>query len=99
LVVNTISSVTAGTWFIDGCKTLNLFVSMGAVTTTAPVLVLEVSPDNANWVQVGADITTAASTNNQLAITDTLSRFARVRVKTAGSGATLNFLALKGAGL
>jgi len=99
LVVNTINSVTAGTWFIDGCKTLNLFVSMGAVTTTAPVLVLEVSPDNANWVQIGADITTAASTNNQLAVTDTLSRFARVRVKTAGSGATLNFLVLKGAGL
>jgi hypothetical protein len=99
LVVNTINSVTAGTWFIDGCKTFTLFVSMGAVTTTAPVLVLEVSPDNANWVQIGADITTAASTNNQLAVTDTLSRFARVRVKTAGSGATLNFLVLKGAGL
>jgi hypothetical protein len=99
LVVNTINSVTAGTWFIDGCKTFTLFVSMGAVTTTAPVLVLEVSPDNANWVQIGADITTAASTNNQLAVTDILSRFARVRVKTAGSGATLNFLVLKGAGL
>jgi hypothetical protein len=98
LVINTISSVTA-TWFIEGCKTLNFFVSMGAVTTTAPVLVLEVSPDGTNWVQTGADVTTAASTNNQLTVTDTISRFARIRVKTAGSGATLNFLMLKGAGL
>jgi len=96
LVINTISSVTAGTFFIDGCRALAVMVSMGAVTTTAPVLVLEISPDNTNWVQVGADITTAANTNNLLTVVDQLGRFARIRVKTAGSGATLNFIMIKG---
>ena len=96
LVVNTINSVTPS-FFVEGCSDLNVMVSMGAVTTTAPVLVLEVSPDNANWVQIGADITTAANTNNLLAAA-ALGRFARIRVKTAGSGATLGFLMVKGIG-
>jgi hypothetical protein len=97
LVVNTINSVTPS-FFTEGCKDLNVVVSMGAVTTTAPVLVLEISPDNTNFVQVGADITTAASTNNLLQVSSALSRFTRVRVKTAGSGATLNYVMVKGIG-
>ena len=97
LVVNTISSVTPS-FFIEGCNDLNVMVAMGAVTTTAPVLVLEISPDNATWVQVGADITTAASTNNLLQVTNALGRFARIRVKTAGNGATMTFLMVKGIG-
>lgn len=97
LVVNTINSVTPS-YFVDGCTDLNVFVNMGAVTTTAPVLALEVSPDNANWIQSGADITTAANSNNLLSVTDVLGRFVRIRVKTAGSGATLGFLMVKGVG-
>ena len=97
LVVNTINSVTPS-FFVEGCADLNVMVSMGAVTTTAPVLVLEVSPDNATWVQSGADITTAANTNNLLQAISVLGRFARIRVKTAGSGATLGFLMVKGIG-
>jgi hypothetical protein len=71
---------------------------MGAVTTTAPVLVYESSPDNLVWVQVGADITTAASTQNILQLDNVQSRFSRIRVKTAGSGATLNYIMVKGIG-
>lgn len=97
LVVNTINSVTPS-FFTEGCKDLNVVVSIGAVTTTAPVLALEISPDNANWVQVGADITTAASTNNLLQVSSALARFARVRVKTAGVGATLGYVMVKGVG-
>lgn len=98
LTVNTIDSVTSGTFFIDGCATLNLFVSMGAVTTTAPVLILEVSYDNATWVQAGTDVTTAANTNNLLSVANIMGRFVRVKVKTAGVGATLNYLLIKGMG-
>ena len=97
LVVNTINSVTPS-FFLEGCKDLNVVVSMGAVTTTAPVLVLEVSADNAVWVQVGADITTVANTANLLQVQDVLARFARIRVKTAGSGATLGYIMVKGIG-
>jgi hypothetical protein len=97
LAINTINSVTPS-YFVEGCAGLNVFVNMGAVTTTAPVLALEVSPDNANWIQSGADITTAANSNNLLSVTDVLGRFVRIRVKTAGSGATLGFLMVKGVG-
>lgn len=94
---NTLSSTTPS-FFTEGCVDLNIVVSMGAVTTTPPVLVYEASPDNANWVQVGADITTAASTNNILQISNTQARFSRIRVKTAGTGATLNYVMVKGIG-
>lgn len=94
---NTLNSTTPS-FFTEGCADLNVFVSMGAVTTTAPTLVLETSPNNSDWVQVGADIVTTASTNNILVASDTLSRFTRVRVKSAGSGATLNYIMVKGVG-
>lgn len=97
LLVNTINSVSPS-FFVEGCSDLNLFVYMATVTTTAPVLVLEVSPDNAVWVQVGADITTVANTVNFLQASDVLARFARIKVKTAGSGASLGYLMVKGIG-
>lgn len=94
---NTLNSVTP-TFFVEGCADLNVFVCMGAVTTTAPVLAFEISYDNVNWWQVGADIITAASTNSLLQASNVLGRFARIRVKTAGSGATLNYVVVKGVG-
>lgn len=97
LTVNTLNAVTAS-YFTEGCADLNVVVSMGAVTTTAPVLVVEQSMDNVNWIQVGADITTVANTNNFLQASNALGRFTRIRVKTAGSGATLNAVWVKGIG-
>jgi hypothetical protein len=97
LAPNTLNSVT-GTLFTEGCSDINVFVSMGAVTTTAPTLVYETSPDGTNWVQVGANITTAANTNTILQISNVLARFSRIRVSSAGSGATLNFIMIKGIG-
>lgn len=94
---NTLNSATPS-FFTEGCVDLNVFVCMGAVTTTPPVLAFEVSYDNVNWWQVGADITTAASTNTLLQLSNAQGRFARVRVKTAGSGATLNYVVVKGVG-
>jgi hypothetical protein len=94
---NTLNSVTPS-FFTEGCVDLNVFVCMGAVTTTPPVLAFEISYDNVNWWQVGADITTAASTNTLLQLSNAQGRFARVRVKTAGSGATLNYVVVKGVG-
>lgn len=97
LAVNTLNA-TSPVFFVDGCVDFNLIVSMGAVTTTAPVLTLEFSVDNAQWYQPGADITTAANINQVVTQATMLARFVRVRVKTAGSGATLNYIAIKGVG-
>lgn len=97
LVVNTINSASP-VFFTEGCVDLIVVVSMGAVTTTAPVLVYQGSVDNLNWYQIGADITTVASTNNLLQLTNAQSRFSRIFVKTAGVAATLNYVMIKGTG-
>lgn len=97
LPVNTLNSVTSSI-FTEGCVDINVVVSMGAVTTTAPVLVYEASADGSNWAQIGADITTAANTVNVLQLSNTQARFSRIRVKTAGSGASLGSVMVKGVG-
>lgn len=97
IAVNTLNSATPA-FFTEGCVDINVVVVIGAVTTTAPVLVYETSPDNFNWVQLGADITTAANTNNILQVSNAQARFSRLRVKTAGSGATLGYIMVKGVG-
>ena len=97
LVVNTISSASP-VFFTEGCADLIVVVSMGAVTTTAPVLVYQGSVDNLNWYQIGADITTVANTNNLLQLINAQSRFSRIFVKTAGVAATLNYVMIKGVG-
>lgn len=94
---NTLNSTTPS-FFTEGCADINVFVNMGAITTTAPTFALQVSADNTNWVQVGADITTAASTTSVLQVSNILARFSRLLVKSAGSGATLGYVMVKGVG-
>jgi hypothetical protein len=95
--LNTLNNVTSS-FFTEGCVDLNVVVSMLTITTTAPVLVYEASVDNSTWVQVGADITTVANTTSLLQLSNVQARFSRLRVKTAGSGATVNYLLVKGVG-
>lgn len=95
--VNTLNSTT-GTWFVEGCKEYTLNISMGAVTTTAPIFQLQASPTglSTDWFNIGATVTGTASTNQTLSISNTPARFVRVLVQTAGSGATCNFVNLVG---
>ena len=65
VVPNTLNSASPA-FFTEGCVDLVVMVNMGAITTTAPVFALQVSVDNTNWVQLGADITTAASTTRSI---------------------------------
>jgi len=97
VVPNTLNS-TSPSFFTEGCVDLNVLVNMGAITTTAPVFALQVSADNSNWVQLGADITTTASTTSILQVSNAQARFSRLLVKTAGSGATLGYVMVKGVG-
>lgn len=97
VVPNTLNSTSAA-FFTEGCVDLVVMVNMGAITTTAPVFALQVSVDNTNWVQLGADITTAASTTSLLQASNAQARFSRLLVKTAGSGATLGYVMVKGVG-
>ena len=97
VVPNTLNS-TSPSFFTEGCVDLIVMVNMGAITTTAPVFALQVSVDNTNFVQLGADITTAASTTSILQVSNAQARFSRLLVKTAGSGATLGYVMVKGVG-
>ena len=97
VVPNTLNS-TSPSFFTEGCVDLVVMVNMGAITTTAPVFALQVSVDNVNFVQLGADITTAASTTSILQVSNAQARFSRLLVKTAGSGATLGYVMVKGVG-
>jgi hypothetical protein len=97
VVPNTLNS-TSAVFFTEGCADLVVMVNMGAITTTAPVFALQVSVDNTNFVQLGADITTAASTTSILQVSNAQARFSRLLVKTAGSGATLGYVMVKGVG-
>ena len=95
--MNTLNTVTAS-FFTEGCVDLNVVVAMAAITTTAPVLAFEVSADNSAWTQVGGDITTVANTAVLVQISNVQARFSRLRTKTAGSGASTNFMMVKGVG-
>ena len=93
IILATANSTTSS-YFIDGCSNLNVIAALGS-TTTPPVLVAEVSPDASIWIQVGADISPTANSGTLLQVTNVLSKFVRVRVKTAGTSATLTYIMIK----
>jgi hypothetical protein len=96
IAVNTLNAATPS-YFVDGCDSFSMTVSMGAITTTAPQFQLEGSDDDANWFALGTPLTSvASSTVNTFIDGAGLPRFIRARVSTAGSGATLVYVNLKG---
>ena len=79
------------------CSNAQLIVNMGAVTTTAPAIKLQMSEDNVTWMDVaGGSVTTAANSTVQVTVANVQAQFLRAIVSTTGSGATLGFVAVKG---
>lgn len=96
LAVNTLNSATGSLDARDTGNRVQLVVNMGAITTTAPAFQIEGSDDNgAGWYSIGSPLTGVASSTVQLTVADVNAALLRVRVSTAGSGATLNSLTLK----
>lgn len=89
---------TSPSFFTEGCADLVVLVNMGAITTTAPTFALQISADGTNFVQLGADITTTANTTSVLQVSNAQASFSRLLVKSAGSGATLGYVMIKGTG-
>ena len=90
---NTLNSVTPNL-FLGDANSLQLIVNMGAITTTAPAFQVEGSEDGVNWYAVGTPITAVASATVEATVNKSAT-FARVRVSTAGVGATLGYVSLK----
>lgn len=90
---NTLNSTTPNL-FQGAANNLQIIVNMGAITTTAPAFQVEGSEDGVNWYAVGTPITAVASATVEATVNQSAT-FARVRVSTAGVGATLGYVSLK----
>ena len=82
---------------VQNCRNLQLLITAGVITTTAPALQLEGSDDNGlTWYAIGAPLTAADSATVQLAVAGVHAQLVRARVSAAGVAATLRHVLLKG---
>jgi len=96
IVPNTLNSTTPVLLTRDCGNSTQLVVNMGAITTTAPQFQLEGSDDfGATWYAIGAPLTGVASSTVQQTVNSINAAAIRVRVSTAGSGATLGYVMIK----
>lgn len=94
--VNTLNSTIAAPLQTINADNHQLVVQMGAIVTTAPAFQIEGSDDNgASWYAIGTPLTAVASSTVELTVNGVHAQRTRVRVSTAGVGATLNHLVLK----
>jgi len=94
--VNSGNPSTASVVF-QSCRNAQLVASFSTITTTAPQFQIEGSDDGgSNWYALGSPLTAVASSTVQLTVTNVHTNLLRARVSTTGSGATLNYLVLKG---
>ena len=94
IVLTTLNS-TSPIFNIDGTDKVQLSIAVGAITTTAPQVQLEVSDDGVNFALIGSPVTAVASSTVRSAVLNDMGKFARVRVTTAGVGVTANFINIK----
>jgi len=96
--LNSITTTAAGTPLqVHECTNLQLAISAGAITTTAPALQLQGSNDNGvSWISIGTPLTAVANSTVQTTLVDVNYEMVRAIVTTAGSGATLNYVEIKG---
>jgi hypothetical protein len=96
---NTLGSTTA-TFFMDGCDQMQLAVTMNA-GGKAPIINMQGSEDSSNWYDLPSmSITAAVGAVTQIMSSATaMPRFVRSIVATAGVGASLASVDMKGRGV
>ena len=95
-VVSTTLNATTSSLRNNGASNIQLVLSMGAITTTAPAFQIEGSDDNgASWYAIGSPLTGVASSTVQLTVANFNTDLIRARVSTAGVGSTLGYVLLK----
>lgn len=96
ILPNTLGSTTPILLTRDCGNATQLVVNMGAITTTAPQFQLEGSEDfGATWYAIGSPLTGVASSTVQQTVNSINAAALRVRVSTAGVGATLGYVMMK----
>lgn len=97
------STQTAGTpnapatpgWHIADCQNVQLVVSAGTITTTAPQFKLQGSDDNVNWFDLSTAVTAVASSTVQITANNINATYVRVMPTVSGSAATINYVEVK----
>ena len=96
-IVSTTLNSASASLYIEGCAALSLAVVMGA-SGTQPVFGVQLSPDGTNWYDSGISLTTVASSTVGTSLSGFTAAFARVFVKTAGTGTTYTYSELRAIG-
>jgi hypothetical protein len=96
---NTLGSTTA-TFFMDGCDQMQLAITMNA-GGTAPIIKMQGSEDSLNWYDLPSMSVTAAvgAVTQIMSSATSMPRFVRSIVATAGVGASLASVDMKGRGV
>jgi hypothetical protein len=94
IVLTTLNS-TSPIFNIDGTDKVQFSIAVGAITTTAPQVQLEVSDDGVNFALIGNPVTAIANLPVRSAVLNDMAKFARLKVTTAGVGVTANFINIK----
>lgn len=89
-------SATTSALLVEGCRNMQLTINVGAITTTAPALQLQISEDGTNYVNIGSPLTAVASSTVYAVVSNVTSKFTRAIVTTAGVGVTAGFVQVKG---
>lgn len=95
---NTLNSTTPSV-FVEECDMIQLVVSSGAGATVNPVIKCQGSDDNSNWYDLNGmsiSATPSSTLSADSGLSEALPKFIRAIVSTAGTGATLNYVSLKG---
>lgn len=91
-----LSSTTATMNVLAPTRSLQLVISAGTITTTAPALQLQGTEDNGvSWYAIGTPLVAVSGATVQLTVSDFNAERVRAIVTTAGAGATLNYVAIK----
>jgi hypothetical protein len=95
IVLTTLNSTTPAL-LADGSGNVMLTVNVGAITTTAPQLILQASDDNgATFYDISTALTAVASSTVSLKVNGVLGQFVRARVSTAGVGVTAGYVMIR----
>lgn len=91
---NTLNSTTPSI-HVEGCSRFEIVQSSAAGATVDPVIALQVSDDNVNWITTSTVVTCTASTNSRDSVINLAPKFVRGIVTTAGTGAVLKYISIK----
>jgi hypothetical protein len=96
VTLTSLASTTATHYSENTGTNVQMDINVGAITTTAPALQLQVSNDGANsWISIGTALTAVASSTVTTTVAATSAQLVRAIVTTAGSGVTAGYILLR----